>query len=282
VEVKNFKTLDQQIELLKDRGCIIEDEVLAKKVLSAVNYYRFSSYFLPFKQDDETYKTGTTFNKVYQNYIFDRKLRNLISYLIEGIEVALKTLIAYHHSSKYGSLGYFDPKNYNDRFDEEAFKENIDKYIRRNSKHPVIIHHNEKYDGKYPFWVMIEFYDFGDMSKLFSQLTTDLQKTVAKDLNQNYATVASWLYCLTHLRNSCAHYSRLYNTKMIAIPRTPLNYPIKLNKMIFSYVLVLKELTLNFDDWTDFRDKLKLLISEYGANIDISRLGFPSNWKSYL
>jgi abortive infection bacteriophage resistance protein len=52
--------------------------------------------------------------------------------------------------------------------------------------------------------------------------------------------------------------------------------------MIFSYVLVLKELTLNFDEWTDFRDKLKSLISEYGANIEISRLGFPSNWKSYL
>ena len=176
MEVKNFKTLDQQIELLKDRGCIIEDEALAKKVLSTVNYYRFSSYFLPFKQDDETYKTGTTFNKVYQNYIFDRKLRNLISYLIEGVEVALKTLIAYHHSAKFGFLGYLDLKNYNDKFDEETFKENIDKYIRRNSKHPVIIHHNEKYDGKHPFWVMVEFYDFGDMSKLFSQLTTDLQK----------------------------------------------------------------------------------------------------------
>ena len=34
----------------------------------------------------------------------------------------------------------------------------MDKYIRRNSKHPVIMHHNDKYDGKYPFWVMIEFY----------------------------------------------------------------------------------------------------------------------------
>ena len=45
MEVKNFKTLDQQIELLKDRGCIIEDEAFVKKVLSAVNYYRFSSYF---------------------------------------------------------------------------------------------------------------------------------------------------------------------------------------------------------------------------------------------
>lgn len=282
MEVKNFKTFDQQIELLKDRGCIIEDEAFAKKVIRYVNYYRFSSYFLPFKQDDNTYISGTTFNTVYKNYIFDRKLRNLISYLIEGIEVALKTLIAYHHSAKFGSLGYLDPNNYNDKFDEEVFKENMNKYIRRNSKHSVMIHHNEKYDGKYPFWVMIEFYDFGDMSKLFSQLTTDLQKTVANDLSQNYSIVASWLYCLTHLRNSCAHYSRLYNTQMIPIPKTPLNYPIRLNKTIFSYVLVLKEFTESTADWFDFKDKLKLLISEYGASIDISRLGFPPDWESYI
>lgn len=145
----------------------------------------------------------------------------------------------------------------------------------------LFIHHNEKYDGKYPFWVMIEFYDFGDMSKLYSQLTTELQKTVAKDLNQNYSIVASWLYCLTHLRNSCAHYSRLYNTSMIPIPKTPLNYPTKLNKSIFSYLLILKELTVSLVDWNDFRDKLKLLIDDFAENIDISRLGFPLNWDSY-
>ena len=45
---------------------------------------------------------------------------------------------------------------------------------------------------------------------------------------------------------------------MIAIPRTPLNYPIKLNKMIFSYVLVLKELTLNFDELDWFQGQIKI------------------------
>jgi len=282
MDVKDYKTIDEQIEILKTRGCIIEDEVSAKKILSTVNYYRFSSYFLPFKQADDTYITGTTFDKVYQNYIFDRKLRNLISYLIEGVEVAIKTLIAYHHSAQHGSLGYLDANNYNSKFNEDVFNDNIEKYIKRNSKHPVILHHNDKYDGKYPFWVMIEFYDVGDMSKLYSQLATNLQKTISKNLNQNYSVVSSWLYCLTHLRNSCAHYSRLYNTNMISIPRTPTNYPIKLNKSIFSYLLVLKELTVNSVDWIDFRNKLKLLIDDFGTNIDISRMGFPSNWEVYI
>lgn len=247
-----------------------------------MNYYRFSSYFLPFKQEDDTYIAGTTFDKVYQNYIFDRKLRNLISYLIEGIEVSMKTLIAYYHSAKYGSLGYLDANNYNPKFDEEVFNNNIDKYIRRNSNNTIILHHNDKYDGKYPFWVMIEFYDFGDMSKLYSQLTTNLQKTISKKINQNYGIVSSWLYCLTHLRNYCAHYSRLYNTNMISVPRTPKNYPIMLDKSIFSYLLVLKELTVNTTDWIDFRNKLKSLINNFETSIDISRMGFPANWEVYL
>jgi abortive infection bacteriophage resistance protein len=69
---------------------------------------------------------------------------------------------------------------------------------------------------------------------------------------------------------------------MISIPRTPTNYPIKLNKSIFSYLLVLKELTVNSVDWIDFRNKLKLLIDDFGTNIDISRMGFPSNWEVYI
>lgn len=282
MEVKNYKTIDQQLELLKNRGCIITDEIFAQKVLSTLNYYRFSSYFLPFKKADNTYVDDTTFDKVYQNYIFDRKLRNLISYLIEGIEVTMKTLISYHHSAKYGPLGYLEKENYNSFFVEESFKTNLEKYTSRNAKHPIIVHHNEKYDGKYPFWVIIEFYDFGDVSRLFKQLNTDLQKLISKELNLHYSCIASWLYCLTYLRNSCAHYSRLYNTNMISIPKTPHKSPILLEKSIFSYMLILKELTVNSEDWKDFKSKLQSLICDFAECIDISRLGFPLNWDTYF
>ena len=81
-----------------------------------------------------------------------------------------------------------------------------------------------KYEGKFPLWVIIEFFDFSDVSKMYSQLDTKLQKEIARTFNSNSTCLSSWLYCLTHLRNCCAHYARIYNTIMISIPVTPKNY----------------------------------------------------------
>ena len=81
-----------------------------------------------------------------------------------------------------------------------------------------------KYEGKFPLWVIIEFFDFSDASKMYSQLDTKLQKEIARTFNSNSTCLSSWLYCLTHLRNCCAHYARIYNTIMISIPVTPKNY----------------------------------------------------------
>lgn len=134
MNVKKHLTIDEQIALLKSRGCIIEDEELAKSILLDINYYRLTSYFLSFKESDNKYLEGTSFNKVYRNYMFDRKLRNMLSYIIEHIEVAIKTRIAYCHSLKYGPLGYLDTNNYNSKFDETILNTNLDKYLKKTYK----------------------------------------------------------------------------------------------------------------------------------------------------
>ena len=266
MDVKKHLTIDEQIELLKIRGCIIEDEELAKKILLDINYYRLTSYFLSFKESEDKYSKGTSFNKVYRSYV------------IEHIEVAIKTRIAYYHSLKYGQLGYLDSNNYNNKFDENILQTNLNKYIKRNEKNPIVIHHMTKYEGKFPLWVIIEFFDFSDASKMYSQLDTKLQKEIARTFNSNSACLSSWLYCLTYLRNCCAHYARIYNTIMISIPVTPKNYKSKLNKTIFSYLLVVKELLKNTSDWVNFVTELAALIEEYKDDIELYRLGFPSNW----
>ena len=89
MDVKKHLTIDEQIKLLKTRGCIIENEELVKNILLDINYYRLTSYFLPFKESEDKYLEGTSFNKVYRNYLFDRKLRNMLSYIIEHIEVTI-------------------------------------------------------------------------------------------------------------------------------------------------------------------------------------------------
>ena len=57
--VKEPKTFNEQIEILKGRGLIIQNEDEAKFILSNINYYRFTAYLITFKEGNNKYKNGT-------------------------------------------------------------------------------------------------------------------------------------------------------------------------------------------------------------------------------
>jgi abortive infection bacteriophage resistance protein len=44
--VKPTKTVDEQLDIFKSRGLIVEDEVSTKEILNRVSYYRFTAYTL--------------------------------------------------------------------------------------------------------------------------------------------------------------------------------------------------------------------------------------------
>lgn len=52
--VKEPKTFNEQIEILKSRGLIIENEEEAKFILSNINYYRFTAYLITFKEGNNS------------------------------------------------------------------------------------------------------------------------------------------------------------------------------------------------------------------------------------
>jgi abortive infection bacteriophage resistance protein len=82
-QLKLPTTYSQQIDKLRSRGCKINDVPFCTKVLSEINYYRLSAYFLPFRKKVRTYKYGTDFNTIFQIYEFDRYLRNILFGAIE-------------------------------------------------------------------------------------------------------------------------------------------------------------------------------------------------------
>lgn len=47
---KSAKSFSEQVELLKSRGMIINDEATAQFYLAQINYYRLGAYCLPFEQ----------------------------------------------------------------------------------------------------------------------------------------------------------------------------------------------------------------------------------------
>ena len=47
MELKPQTTLDEQVELLKEKGILINDSQKCTSLLKRINYYRFSAYYLP-------------------------------------------------------------------------------------------------------------------------------------------------------------------------------------------------------------------------------------------
>lgn len=284
MDVKEPTTFEAQLQKLKDRGCIVEDEPKAIEVLKSINYYRLTAYFLPFKKDETTYFEGTTFENVYNIYEFDRKLRNLIFSVLEEVEILLRTRLAYYFSHKYGALGYLNKNNFSNTFNEENFTKLCNELIKHNTSKPFVQHHIKHYDRQFPLWVLVEIMSFGNLSLFYADMLRMDKKAFAKEVFDTYDNnLSSWLLCLTDLRNSCAHYARLYNTKMRAEPRTPNNYPIKFGKTVFDYIQVLKLLYPNKDNWNIvFIPKLIDLLQEYSDYINLDHIGFPENWETFL
>ena len=137
-EVKPHLSYEGQINKLREKGCIIDDDSFCRNVLVNIGYYRLSAYFLPFKSFDGTYMDNLSFKRVYRVYEFDRKLRNLLFSAIEVIEVSLRTRLAHFHSEKYGALGYLDASSFNSKHNADKFKLNIDREIENNKKQPSL------------------------------------------------------------------------------------------------------------------------------------------------
>lgn len=282
--LKPATTFDEQLEKIKMRGCEIGDDVWAKDILKQINYYRLTAYFLPYKEPDETYAEGTTFNNMYSTYEFDRKLRHLLFSTIEEIEIMLRAQMSYYHAHKYGPLGYEKEDNFNKLHRHDDFLSQIKTDIEHNKNNLFVRHHNEFYGGKFPIWVIIELFTMGQLSFFYSDMIREDKKKIAKELYKTTDTnLGNWLKCLTELRNNCAHYSRLYNANLVSTPVTPKGFPYKLKRKIFDYILVLKFLYYDPLKWqNEFVINLKNLIDYYEPSIELKRIGFPENWHYLL
>ena len=99
---KIFKTLDEQIEILRNKGLVITDVDKAKEVLMRENYFFISGYRHLFMKNDNMFITGTKFEELYAMFLFDRKIRNIMFKFILVVENNLKSIISYELSKKYG------------------------------------------------------------------------------------------------------------------------------------------------------------------------------------
>lgn len=283
-KVKSPATIEAQLEKLKSRGCIIEDEEHAINALSHINYYRLVHYFSVFLKDKHTYRDGTSFEAVMRIYDFDRLLRSLLLTVLEEIEITLRAHVSNYHALKYGALGYLNEASFDCRHNHKQFLNKVDRMIESNTGEEMVTHHMRKYGGAFPLWVIMELFSFGTLNTFFSDLITEDKRAIAQDaFGLPYRCAENWLQCLSSLRNHCAHYNRLYANDFPDTPKQPTDSDRPISNTLFDYIIIMKYLYPRKERWNSvFLARLAMLIAEYSDVLELNLLGFPDNWRELL
>ncbi len=296
VMVKPQKTLEEQIAILKSRKLFIEDDTKAISILEQCNYYRLRGYYIHLQEkNSDDFKPGVSFSFVSALHDFDNELRILLLRLLLDIEVVARARIAYSVAHAWGPMGYRNLTYYGESCDQEKFMElmtRIDSDLA-NSRERFIDTYKKKYAGQFPIWVVVEVMSFGDLSKLYHLLPTELKKNIAKSYDcLDEALLTNWIQCAAMLRNLCAHNSRLYARNIptpITIEKEKQEHISKVTdglfkvypQTLFAYLLALRRIS-NDSIWNSFEHDFEHLIQKYDCFVELNRLGMPKQWKQFL
>lgn len=287
---KSPKTIDEQIELLRSRGMIIPDLAEAQHYLAHLNYYRISSYWLPFEDNNNThhFHKNTNFKAVLNLYIFDRELRLLVLDAIEQVEVSWRTQWAYEMSQVYGSHCYMNETLARNKQHWQNNFNDLEKEVKR-SQEIFIKHYQNKYNDPPlpPIWAVCEVMSMGLLSRWYKNLKPmSVRKAIARKYQLDNKVLESFMHHLTEVRNVCAHHSRLWNRKFTVTTKLA-NSPsdlanslnISQNRYLYNSLVILIWLLNIISPHHSWREKLFHLIDQH--QIDLKQMGFPHNYLQY-
>ncbi len=292
MDLKKPLSFDEQIKQLQNHNLIIDNEQFALKILPKINYYRFSGYMIQERKspEDSDIQNNITFSKIYNIYKFDEELRNILRKFIECTEIYLRTQISYQfalakciqppYNQHYDDKNYYAKQSFNDV--KNSFKAQKKRY----ADSLVIMHHDKNYGSQMPLWVIVEFLSFSNLSKLYNAMYVSEKEAIAVAIGTGYETLENHMHCLSILRNKCAHAARLYNSELNPPAKLSTKYlkrhPEVKNNTLFAYILVLIRRLPAKSDKLEFNNLLFKILKEYEQYIDLSLIGFPSNYQSLL
>ena len=298
---KIFKTLDEQIDILKGKGLTVKDETKTREILLRENYFFISGYRHLFTIEKDKFLDGTTFEELYATFLFDRAIRNTFFKNILVVENNIKSITSYQLSKKYGfkEKDYLNPNNFSqDSLQTRQVYDVLNKVKRQirvnGRKHTATFHYIEHY-GYIPFWILVKVLSFGIMAEFFDILKYEDQEDISNFYKINPEVLGIYLSLLSNFRNVCAHEDILYDHRtqrvipdtkyheLLNIPKDDDGYIYGKNDL-FSLVIMMKVL-LSKDDFEDMIDEIKREVNRLDKIVNVvpldtilNRIGFPSNW----
>lgn len=224
-------TIDEQISLLTERGLQGEESQI-RQALSLMTYYHFSGFCFHFLQKDEAenilekFIHGTNISHIIRRYRFDLDLRHLLFVAIDHIETFLRRTWVEQTCYKFDAFYYSESSHYNNWPEHTRTINDIEKKAKfkqgHRGKEPFVAHYEKTYSNeRLPIWMASEFMDFGDLTYFIKYSCTDIQASIAKELNLPISVLDSFLRALNTLRNACAHHSRIWDKQFGTRPMLP-------------------------------------------------------------
>ena len=300
---KNFKTINEQVDILKSKSLIIEDEEAVKETLLRENYFFIMGYRHVFLKSETERKfiPGTTFDEVYSLFTFDRDFRNIIFKNVLVIENQLKSVISYQLSKKYGyrEKDYLNPKNFTQDHDKaRRVRDLIDKMkrqIRINAtSHNATMHYINNY-GYIPLWGFVKVLSFGIVCELYTILKKEDQIEIAEIFDTTPTILEDTLIILSNYRNLCAHEDIVFEHKTErVIPDTKYHDLMNIPKMDDEYIygkndlfalIIIFKILLNKKSFRLMMKEIEYEIELLDGRVDtipiskiLDRMGFPENY----
>lgn len=310
---KPYLTVREQVALLVERGMTVGDAREAESLLRRVGYYRLSGYWYPYRERhlgadgvlevSSSLRPGTTLQHVSEIYDFDRQLRMMLLDALEMIEVALRFQVG-HALGRRSAFAHRDPACLDPAFSEipdadgeansrhDEWLGRFDEQERR-SQEAFAVHFREKYGPHFPVWVATEVMSFGTLGQLYSGAAQDDRERIAVSLDLitsegkgDSTLLANWFNHIRHIRNLCAHHSRMWNraldVELVAADHVPelAHLTPKSRRRIYGTIAVLTYLLTRVMPESDWRQRVRKLIEEQTTDLhlNLDALGFPEGW----
>ncbi len=310
---KPFKTFKEQIEILNggNGGKLrvkTDDETIY--YLMRYNYYSIINFYKePFlrgknSKGEDVYKSNVSFNHLKALHDFDKNLRILFFDVLTQLERAFKTAIAYYYSECYTNKeSYLELNNYyvgvgNENIHLISHLVKKLNFLRNNKSNSIIKHYSTTKDN-IPFWIVINFFTFGEMSRFYLILENRVQNKIISHfrnlykneytnlpkLNNNF--IKTFLRASSLFRNIAAHNERMYDfsSKNIVNINNIIGITNNKKQKLFTIYEGLK-LFLSKEEYESLTEKLRELLSllEFKLKdiIDINdilyKMDFSKDW----
>ena len=299
---KEFRTLDEQVSILKNKGLEINNEEQVKDILLRENYFFINGYRSMFYTKDRKFIPGTKFSELYSTFLFDRNVRNLLFKNLLVVENNIKSIISYQLSKKYGykESDYLNPKNFTRDIKESRRVEDVLNKMKRQiringEKHTATFHYMTKYNYV-PLWILVKVLSFGLINELFGILKEEDKQEISDIYGLDKDTLKIYIQLLSNYRNLCAHEDIVFDHRtqvyiddtkyheLLNLKQNDLGEYIQGKTDLFAVVIIFKQM-LQKERFNEFMRELNVCFEVFSNNVSIikieklyDRMGFPINY----